>query len=224
MSSNGAIQITLWSLFSLLGGTIISAIVSYLLQRNSFAEARRQKEQDKLDERKTLGLNLFHKMIRIASTLAILKKHLNDSLSRLPPDERDRHVWRAVQPVATVPDRVKFSAEELTSLMLLDRELFNDMGPFDDLHNSLLDCFSLYRTSRTALTDTLPATMQEIVGRVEFDQNQMQSIAPRAALDFLVHAMVQRTDKDSTEAWALLDRLTTSLNKAFDLKLKLEHK
>jgi hypothetical protein len=225
MPSDGANQLTLWSLFSLLGGTIISAIVSYLLQRNSFAEARGQKQQDKLDERKTLGLNLLHKMMRIASTLGILKKHLDDSLSRLPPDQRDKNIWRYVQPIAAVPDRVKFTTEELTSLMLLDRDLFNDMGPFDDIHNHLLELFTLYRINRTALTDTLPATMQGIVGRVELDQNQMQKIAPRVAdLDFLVAALVQTTEKDSTEAWALLDRLATSLNAAFALKLKLEPK
>ncbi len=73
MSTDAGNQITAWSIFSLLVGTIISSIVAYVLQRNSFAEARRLKAQDKLDERKALGLTLFHKMIRIASTLGILK-------------------------------------------------------------------------------------------------------------------------------------------------------
>ena len=37
--------------------------------------------------------------------------------------------------------------------MLLDRDLFNDMGPFDDIsiHNHLLDPSTLYRINRTAL-------------------------------------------------------------------------
>lgn len=225
MSGGAGNQVTIWSLFSLLGGTIISSIVAYILQRNSFAEARRQKDQDKLDERKTLGLNLFHKMIRISSTIATLNKHMDEAISRIPEDQREAGVWRFVQPIAAVPDRVTFSAEELTSLMLLDASLFNDMGSFADIHNNLLGVFALYLEKRTALTDALPAAMQGIVGRVESDQSHLEAIAPRAAdLDFLVHAIAQRAAKDSAEAWTLLDRLAGCLNKAFGLKLKVEHK
>jgi hypothetical protein len=39
-SGDTGTQITIWSIVSLLAGTIISAVVSYLLQRSSFAEAR----------------------------------------------------------------------------------------------------------------------------------------------------------------------------------------
>lgn len=225
MITDGPNQLTLWSLFSLLGGTIISALVSYLLQRNSFAEARRLKAQDKQDTRKALALNLFHKMIRIASTLAILKAHLDTALAAVPPDQRLHNLWGRVQPIAAFADRVKFTPEELTFLMLLDKDLFNDLGPFDDIHNSLVDCFALYTTKRAALTDTLPATMTGLVGHVALDPSQAQTVAPRAAeLDFLISAMVQRADKDSAEARELLDKLAAALNKEFSLNLKLERK
>jgi hypothetical protein len=67
---------------SILFGAAISAIVSYLLQRNSFGEARRQKESDKKEERRALGLNVFTKMIRIASTLEQLKQSVEGALAR----------------------------------------------------------------------------------------------------------------------------------------------
>jgi hypothetical protein len=75
-----------------------------------------------------------------------------------------------------------------------------------------------------ALTDTLPATMTGLVGRIDLDQSQALTIAPRAAeLDFLVSAMVARAEKDSAEAWQLLDKLAAALNKEFALNLKIEH-
>jgi hypothetical protein len=82
MPSDAENQITIWSLVSLLAGTVISSIVAYFLQRNSFAEARKQRLQEKFEARKAVGLNLFHKMIRIASTLATLQKGLTESIAK----------------------------------------------------------------------------------------------------------------------------------------------
>lgn len=67
MTGDAGNQITIWSIASLLAGTVVSAIVSYLLQRRSFSEAREQRAKDKFEARKTLGLTLFHKMMRITS-------------------------------------------------------------------------------------------------------------------------------------------------------------
>jgi len=217
-------QVTVWSIVSLLAGTVISAIVSYLLQRSSFAEARRQKAQEKLETRKMLGLNLFHKMIRIVSTLGTLKNSLDNAFTRVKANEHP-HNWQIIMPIANFPDRVKFTPEELTFLMLMDMKLFNDMGPFDDIHNSLLDMFELYRTKRSALTDTLPATMNGNIGTTELTQAEMMTIGPRMAeLNVLVDGMVQKTQQDSNEAWELLERLRNSLNGEFNLQLRLEQK
>lgn len=220
-------QITIWSIVSLLAGTIISAIVSYLLQRSSFAEARRVKAQEKLEERKTLGLTLFHKMIRMTSTLQILKDGLDEAFA----DEAFAHAkasnftgqsWQFVMPVVNFLDKVKFTPEELTFLMLMDRNLFNDMGPFDDIHNNLLGVFELYRTKRSALTDILPAEMKGNLGTTGVTLTEMLKLAPKAAeLDFLIEGMVQRTRQDSKEAWELLDRLQKSLNREFNLNLRI---
>jgi hypothetical protein len=215
-------QITIWSIVSLLVGTIISAIVSYLLQRTSFAEARRVKAQEKLEERKTLGLTLLHKMIRMTSTLQILKDSLDEAFADAKANSITGQPWQFVMPVVNFLDRVKFTPEELTFLMLLDRNLFNDFGPFDDIHNNLLGVFELYRTKRSALTDILPAEMKGNLGTTGVSLNEILKLAPKAAeLDFLIEGMVQRTRQDSKEAWELLDRLQKSLNKEFNLNLRI---
>lgn len=223
MPGDAGNQITVWSIVSLLAGTIISAIVSYLLQRRSFSEARQEKEKDKFEARKTLGLNLFHKMIRIASTLEILKRSLDESLAN--PENVDGQPWQIVMPLANFPNRVKFTPEELTFLMQTDMTLFNDMAPFDDIQDSLLGAFELYRTKRMALTDTLPANMSGSRGTTYLNEAGMKKIAPKAAeLNSLIQGMNQRTQQDSKEAWELLEKLRNLLNKEFNLQLRSEQK
>jgi hypothetical protein len=151
MTGDAGNQVTVWSIVSLLAGTVISAIVSYVLQRRSFSEAKEQRAKDKFEARKTLGLTLFHKMMRITSTLETLKKTLDGAFARAKADKIDGQSWQIVMPVANLPSGVKFTPEEMTFLMLMDMTLFNDMGSCDDIQEGILDMFELYRTSARLL-------------------------------------------------------------------------
>jgi len=62
-------QISWSSAGGVLFGAAISASVSFVLQRSSFVEARRQREKDRREVRKALALSLVFKMIRISSDL-----------------------------------------------------------------------------------------------------------------------------------------------------------
>jgi hypothetical protein len=225
MTADSGSQITIWSIVSLLAGTIVSSIVAYLLQRGSFAEARRIKAQDKFEERKTMGLTLYHKMIRIASTLSILQTHFDEAFARAEAMKVKGQAWQIVVPIAHLAGQVKFKPEELTFLMLLDKDLFNDMGPFDDIHNTALDMFELYQIRRQALTDTLSAEMQGSLGSTTLTRDELARLAPKMAeLNMLIDGMKQRVKQDSDEAWKLLANLQSSLNREFILNLRLERK
>jgi len=226
MADDAGNQITIWSLVSLLAGTVISAIVSYLLQRSSFAEAKKQKEVDRIEERKALGLALFQKMIRMASTLEMLKQSLERSFARAEAQRIRGDPWQFVMPIASLPALVHFDPKELTSLMRLDMELFNLIGPFDDVHNTILETFALYRLERTALTSTLEAQIIDgNQGTTNVTEAEMRRIAPRAAaLNVLIQAMVERTKLDSEDAWKLMRRLQEVLNREFKMSLNLERK
>lgn len=165
-------------------------------------------------------------MIRIASTLSILKQHLDEAFARAKAENVSGRPWQLVIPIATLPDRVKFTPEELTFMMLLDKDLFNDMGPFDDVHNTLLEAFQVYASKRTELTDMFPAEMKSGgLGTSTFTRDEMMRIAPRAAaLDVLIEGMMKRCDQDSAEGWVLLQKLAAALNKEFNLKLVIEVK
>jgi hypothetical protein len=211
---------------SIVFGAVISATVSYLLQRNAFAEARRQKEADKREERRALGLNLFTKMMRIASTIEILRRSLDNSFARAKADNVSAPLWALVMPLANLPSKVHFEPKELTEILRLDFSLFNELGPFDDIHNSLLDIFSMYRADRNALTSTLRADeMTGSLGRAQFTPEEMKNLQPKmVALDSLIAGMMKRTQDDAKEAWALLQRLQDALNKEYGLNLSLEQK
>ncbi|WP_431203085.1 hypothetical protein ACQ86E_30300 [Bradyrhizobium betae] len=206
-------------------GAAISATVAYILQRNSFAEARRQKAVDKREERLTLGLNVFTKMMRIASTLEILKRSLREAFDRAEKAGLEMRPWAVVMPLANLPAKVHFEPKELTEIMKLDFNLFNDLGPFDDIHNSLLDIFQTYKADRIAMTTTMPADMTGILGKATFTPDEMRRLGPKmAALDTIIDGLLQRTAADSDEAWSILKRLQASLNKEYGLKLSLEMK
>lgn len=207
-------------------GAVISATVSYLLQRNSFAEARRQKALEKFEARKAMGLTLYHKMIRIASTLHIVLNTLNEGVKRAADPTFKGPLWGALRPPAALPDRVKFTPDELTYLMLLDNNLFSDMGSFDEVHNTLLSAFEEYKAKRAAVSDTLSAEMETGgLGVTTLTSAEMRKYGPRfAELNILIEQMLGRAKEDSAEAWTLLNRLQERLNKEFKLNLRLEMK
>ena len=120
-------------------GATISAIVGYLLQRNSFAEARRQKEHDRFEVRKAQAYSLFFKIIRVQSTTVQLAKAVAESLAKAEADGLQGMLWQKIMPMGNMPPRVKFTSDEMALLLSLDSQLFNDLGPYDDIHNSLLD-------------------------------------------------------------------------------------
>jgi hypothetical protein len=225
MTGDAGNQITIWSIVSVLAGTVISGIISYVLQRKSFSEAREQRAKDKFEARKTVGLTLFHKMMRITSTLETLQKTLDNAFDRANADNMDCQPWQIVMPVANLPSVVKFTPEEKTFLMLIDMTLFNDMGSCDDIQEGLLNMFELYRTKRTAFTDTLPAKMSGMIGTTEFNEAEMLKVAPRMnELNNLITQMIQTTQLESKQAWELLEKLRQRLNKEFTLQLSTERK
>lgn len=218
-------QISWSSAGGVLFGAAISATVSYLLQRNSFAEARKQKEADRREERRALGLNVFTKMIRLASTMEILRRSLEESFAQAEADGIKAPPWAIVKPLANLPSKIHFEPKELTEILRLDFELFNNLGPFDDIHNSLLDVFEMYRTERAALTVNLKADMTGSLGLTKMTADELRTFGPRmAGLDALIDGLVRRTNADSAEAWMLLSKVQQALNKEYGLKLSLEQK
>jgi hypothetical protein len=216
-----------WSnIASIIFGATISAIVSYLLQRNSFAEARRVKEHERYEVRKAQAYSLFFKMIRIHSNIVLLGKAVSDCVSEADAKGlRDASLWQKIQPIGNVPPRVKFTSDEMALLLSLDIALFNEAGPYDDIHNSILDLFELYHVKRHTLMEKFGATMAGGIGTTGLTQTEFDWISPRAfELNGLAEVILQRTQHDSAEAKGLLEQTHALFVKHFKLNPRLEYK
>ena len=206
-------------------GAIISAIVSYALQKNSFAEAQRQKEKDRFEVRKALGLSLIFKMVRIASELHQLGTAVKECLERARNAGLRGSPFQAVSSIIPLPDSIHFSPDEMALLLSIDNVLFNELASLDQLHNSTVAIFDTYNVRRNVVLERLGAEMNGHIGITMLTLEQKRWLGPRAVeLDDLVKVMVQRTDRDSKEVGAVLEKLQAVISKEFKMNLRFEKK
>jgi hypothetical protein len=218
-------QISWSSAGGVLLGAAISASVSFVLQRSSFTEARRQKDRDRREVRKAHALSLVFKMIRISSDLHNLGKAIVESLERAERDGFKGMPFQVVVPTIPLPDPVRFSPDEMAWVLSVDNDLFNEMGPLDELHTSTVAIFDLYNTKRDKLLEKLGAQMEGMIGTTFLTPEQKRWFDPRAVeLNQLVEIMIQRSQRDAKEAWTAFDNLTAVVSKEFDMKLRFEKK
>jgi hypothetical protein len=205
-------------------GAAISALVSFLLQQSSFAEAQRQKEKDRREVRKALALSLVFKMMRISSDLNNLGKSVAESFDLARKQGLSGMPFQIVAPTIPLPDPVRFSPDEMAWVLSVDNSLFNEMGPLDELHSSTVAIFELYNTKRNAVLDRLGAEMTGTVGTTTLTREQNMWLGPRSVeLNQLVEVMIQRSQRDSKESYAAFDKLTAVVSREFDMQhLKFE--
>jgi hypothetical protein len=218
---------TAWAVFSVIGGTLIgstiSTTVAFYIQKRSLGATKAQRDNDRFESRKAQCYSLLFKMIRIHSTIAILEKGLTDSLAKAEAAGLKGELWKRITPSGNMPPRVKFTSEEMALLLSLDFNLFNDLGPYDDIHNSLLDVFELYGSKRYALMERFGAKMTGSVGSTGLTQAEHDWFVPRAfELESVAEVMVARAAHDSAESKEFLVRLHALFVKEFKINPRLE--
>jgi hypothetical protein len=160
-------------------------------------------------------------MVRIGSEL----HQLGECLERARKDGFRGSPFQIVMPVIPLPDPVHFSPDEMGLILAIDNVLFNDLAPLDQLHNSTVAIFDVYNTRRDAVLERLGAEMKGHIGTTMLTPEQKQWFDPRAVeLNGLVQVMVQRTDRDSKEVWAALEKLQATISKEFKMNLRFEKK
>jgi hypothetical protein len=216
-------QISWSSAAGVLFGAAISASVSYTLQRTSFAEARRQKDKDRYEVRKSQAYSLLFKMIRIHSTIAIIDATLTEFLEK-GKKSGVASLWQVILPLGNLPDKVKFTPEEMALVLSLDDNLFNELGPYDEIHNSLIDIYQSYGTKRVAALSKFGTDeMEGGTGTHKLSAEEVAWLKPRAyELNSLAEGMIQRARHDRAESKGLLERVHALFVKEFQFSPKLE--
>jgi hypothetical protein len=184
-------------------------------KKNSFAEARRQKEKDRFELRKALGFALFYKMIQISPELNNSAVAISGSIE----EGRKKglvDLYQAVQPPVPIADKVRFSPEEMALLLSIDSKLFNQIAALDNLHNSTISLFELYLSRRTAVFERFGATMVGSLGTTGLTAADSNWLAPRAVeLNGIAHAMFQQATSDAKLTYAALESLHKMLERDF---------
>jgi hypothetical protein len=220
---------TAWAVISAFGGTLLGSIISttvaFVILKKNLSAAKAQRDSDRFENRKAQCYSLLFKMIRIQSTITTLEKAVADSLAEAETAGLKGNLWQRISPMGNMPPRVKFTSEEMALLLSLDFDLFNDIGPYDDIHNSLLDIFEVYGAKRRTLTEKFGAKMTGAVGSIELAQADKDWLAPRSfELEGVAQVIVDRTAHDSSESKGLIQRLHGLFVREFKINPRLEFK
>ncbi|WP_445219831.1 hypothetical protein ACKWRH_06720 [Bradyrhizobium sp. Pa8] len=201
MAADGTGTITAWAVFSAIGGSLTGAVVggtiNYFLQRASRAEAKKQRDDDRLEVRRVLAYSLLFKLIRVISDLETLRKVAAESISEAKASGLNGALWQMVLPVANLPEAVNFTAEEMGLVLSLDDQTFNQIAALDKLHESTIALFDSYRQQREAVTAKFGASMQGNIGTTYMTREDAEWLAPRTTvLNGLVTAIGAREHVD----------------------------
>lgn len=211
-----------WSILNIVIGAIIGALVSYLLQRNSFREAREQKEKDRLEERKATAYALFFKMIKIASGFHNLTTHFSGSIVKARKAGHELAPWQIVLPMANSFDPIKYTAEEMALLLSLNVNLFNQACELDDFHNAAIKAAAFYGEKRPKLTDKLTPEMSGGIGSMRMSAEQLREIEPQAyELNSLIEQISAMTEVDAKSSSNCLFKLSELLQQEFKMPVSI---
>jgi hypothetical protein len=218
---------TTWAVFSVIGGSLVGAVisagVSFMIQRANLKAAKAQREEDRFETRKAHAYSFLFKMIRIHSSIAQLSKAMVDTIKEAEADGINGTLWQKLIPMGNLPPRVKFTAEEFTLLLSLDVNLFNEIGPYDDVHNSLLDQAELYGQKRHEMMERFGAKMNGAVGSTVFTAEELEWVSPRAfVLNQLAETLLKQSAHDAAESKNLLTKVHALFVKEFKLNLNPE--
>jgi hypothetical protein len=218
---------TAWAVFSVIGGSLvgaaISATVSFWTQKKNLDAAKAQRDADRLESRKAQAYSLFFKMIRIHSTIAIIDASLTDFMLRGQAKGMTA-LWQMVLPLGNMPNKVKFTPGEMALLLSSDIDLFNALGPYDEIHNSLLDIYGTYGTKRVSVLSKFGTDeMDGGTGTHTLSAADVAWLTPRAyELNSLVAGLVERAKHDRAESKGLLERIHALFVKDYGFSPKLE--
>jgi len=209
-----------------IAGAIVGGLISLAAQLLAFREARRLRGVDRRDAQQARGLSLLFKLMEITSNLDALANYVGEAFALTLPDGSKPEPWSALLPLANLPERVRFSTDEIALLLSLKNDpLFNGIVSFDVVYNGTVEVFETYGRRRLAATEALSAQMHGVIGVTQLSREQAAWLAPRAAeLNQLATGIRARVTKDRTRARELVVELHKTLAEKLGLSFKIELK
>lgn len=191
-----------------------------------FREARNERKAEKQERDIAVGRSALFKTTRIQSNFLNLHLHLEEAFKSQNARE-ELEPWQFVLPLATIPEPVHYSADELSLISSCDDYLLSDhIMSLDVCHNTFLPVFEMYRKLRKELLDEMePDRMEGTIGEQTFTEAEVARLRTRMVeLNSLVcqtKAMAKQYFDESGEAVELLIK---RLNQKFGLNIRSEFK
>ncbi|WP_210381555.1 hypothetical protein, partial [Microvirga zambiensis] len=135
--------------------------------------------------------------------------------------------WQIVRPLASIPPRVDFTADELSLLLSLrDSDLFNRLSQLDGIYNNFLDILSTFNARKSALNDLLPGVVLDgTVLTKPLPEDQALKLLPIIHdVDQLIGYLQERAEADRSDADQALNQLALLLNDRLDLGFSIAAK
>lgn len=202
-------------------GAVVGGIISFLIQLFNIAKAAKERKEARDEQRKAVGFSLLHKFVKIHSNIELYRRYIEDAFARINGTMGEP--WQTYQPSANHASYIEFSSEEMGLLFSLKNDdLFNDILPYDGVHNSTIDIFKKIDEGKQNLVQMLPAEMEGLVGKIELSEVEARFVRPRVA--DLNHLLLQArawSEKEAKISGALLIGLQSLLEEKLGIGAKI---
>ena len=210
------------AIFGAVTGTLVSGCLSYRIQSRAFRREEEIRNAEYRRSRQALGRTLLIKQQRIHSIVTVLHKSIEDSLQRLENSDDNMELWRSLKPVVYLPETVRCSFDELSMLLELDDNVFDQVVHVESAHDCLLGAIREYGTHRGELLEHLIAssvdgTVARTSPKPEADTPTLR-VKMNAVNDRAVHIRISAANAVTKSTKAIRD-----LNGLLQDKLDIRH-
>lgn len=208
-----------------LAGALAGGLISYVINRQNLGAATRERQDALKDRNSVLAHRLVFKFLKVYSALHRLQEYLVAAQARAAAEGAASRLAPFLRPLANLPERIAFEADEMAFLLHLDTDTFNGLMNVEAGHNSLVDLLVTYRVQREFHEQLLPGA-QSIDGTiVMFDPNAAphpHRAASEAALNDLALVQIEELAKVLATATHVKGLLLTVLREAADFQFQFE--
>lgn len=185
--------------------------------------ANEERQDKRIENDEALMLVVLVKMQKMTNNFFHFRKHIEDCYNMADPKSHINPGF-FVLALAGHPSPVEFSPEEKAAFIRWGAtELSNQVSEMDGIHNSLISAFETYAELRQKLFSTLPASMEGMVGRTSFSEEEFAAVAPKFAE---LHDLARQLREQSLEDYPYAVKITNNLmvlikeRTSFDFELK----
>jgi hypothetical protein len=217
--------------WSAIVGAIVGGAITFLSQWIAFREQRKQLAQELLRANQSLATAVLLKLMRIHSNFIQIMEHIEDCLTAGAQHGIVGEPWQMVLPLASVPDQVAYSPEEMSLLLSLgDFDAFHLTVDLDVRHNSLIEALRMMSAQRLALGEQIAAFVSadlisgSRLGAI-LTSEQLQRVRPKMIeVNSLIERIHELSKENSDSSKGAINKVSQLFREKLALTYRVELK